>query len=162
MSDIIFKTDDWVFSYRVAGILIHNNKLFLQKPTNDTGFALPGGHVSLGETNVETLIREFKEEIGADITVGDLKWVGELFFPWDDRPCHQIGLYYSVQLKEKSQIPLDGSFIGLEQIEGRNFDIEFHWIPLDEMKNIEIYPTNVPDLLSKIDEGVQHFIFREE
>ena len=43
----------------------------LQKPTNDTGFAVPGGHVGLGETNAQTLEREFKEEIGAAITVGD-------------------------------------------------------------------------------------------
>ena len=79
--DILFKTDEYVFSYRVAGICIHNGKVLLQKPTNDTAFAFPGGHVELGETNAQTLIREFKEEIGVDITVGDLKWVGEIFFP---------------------------------------------------------------------------------
>lgn len=34
----------------------------------------------IGETNEEILIREFKKEIGADISVGNLKWVGEIFF----------------------------------------------------------------------------------
>jgi hypothetical protein len=38
MSDIIFKTENYVFSYRVAGILIHNGKILLQKSTNGTGF----------------------------------------------------------------------------------------------------------------------------
>ena len=51
---------------------------------------IPGGHVELGDTNAQTLVRELKEEIGADITVGDLKWVAEIFFPWGDKPCHQI------------------------------------------------------------------------
>ena len=51
MSDILFKTDDYVFSYRVAGILIRNSKVLLQKPTNDNGYAFPGGHVEFGETN---------------------------------------------------------------------------------------------------------------
>ena len=63
MSDIIFKTENYVFNYRVAGILIHNGKVLLQKPTNDAGYAVPGGHVEFGETNEETLICEFKEEI---------------------------------------------------------------------------------------------------
>ena len=79
--DIIFKTDEYVFSYRVAGVLLHSGKVLLQKSKNDTGYAIPGGHVALGETSEETLVREFKEEINADIKVGSLKWVGELFFP---------------------------------------------------------------------------------
>ena len=28
--DILFKNDDFVFSYRVGGILIHNEKILLQ------------------------------------------------------------------------------------------------------------------------------------
>jgi len=45
MSDIIFKTENYVFSYRVAGILIHKGKVLLQRTTNDTGYAFSGGHV---------------------------------------------------------------------------------------------------------------------
>ena len=89
VSDIIFKIENYVFSYRVAGILIHNGKVLLQRPTNDTGYAFPGGHVELGETNEETLIREFKEEIGVDIKVKEIKWVAEIFFPWGNKLCHQ-------------------------------------------------------------------------
>ena len=32
--DILFKNDDFVFSYRVGGILIHNEKILLQRPKN--------------------------------------------------------------------------------------------------------------------------------
>ena len=80
--DILFKTEEWVFSYRVAGICVRNGNVLLQKPVNDAAYAFPGGHVTLGESNEETLIREFKEEIGVDIRVGELKWVAEIFFPW--------------------------------------------------------------------------------
>lgn len=158
--DIIFKTEDYVFSYRVAGICIQNGKVLLQKPSNDTGFAFPGGHVTLGETNEQTLIREFQEEIGIDVAVGDLKWVGELFFPWGKKSCHQICLYYVVEL-QAGDIPLEGMFLGKEHIEGRNFDLEFHWIPVTELKNIEVYPTNVVELMNQFDQGVQHFVYNE-
>ena len=104
MGDILFHTDKFVFSYRVAGILLRNNKILLQKPTNDAKYAIPGGHVGFGETNAQTLIREFKEEIEVDITVGALKWVAESFFPWGDKSCHQICLYYEIALKDETQI----------------------------------------------------------
>ena len=161
MSDILFHKDDFVFSYRVAGVLLRDNKILLQKPTNDTVYALPGGHVEFGETNAQTLAREFKEEIGADIIVGDLKWVAEIFFPWGDKPCHQICLYYDVELKNEAQIPLDDIFMGDERIEGREFKIEFHWIPIESLTQIEVYPTNIPKLMEHYSEGVQHFVYRE-
>ena len=161
MSDIIFKTENYVFSYRVAGILIHNGKVLLQKPTNDTGYAFPGGHVEFGETNEETLIREFKEEIGADIRVKEIKWVAEIFFPWGNKHCHQICLYYTIELTDETQIPLDGRFIAHEHIEERDFDIEFYWIPLDKVKNVEVYPSNAGELMGHINEGVKHFVYRE-
>jgi len=161
MSDILFHREDYVFSYRVAGILLRDNKILLQEPLNDTGFALPGGHVALGEINAQTLEREFKEEIGADIMVGALKWVAEAFFPWGDKPCHQICLYYDIALKDESQIPLDGVFIGDEFMEGQSSKIEFHWMPVDSLSKIEVYPTEIPDLLKRYSEGVQHFVYRQ-
>ena len=162
MADILFKTEDWVFSYRVAGICVENGKVLLQTTTGeDRSFAFPGGHVEFGQTNVQTLIREFKEEIDADITVGDLKWVAEVFFPWGKKPCHQICLYYMVEL-QNPEIPREGMFLGEEHMEGRNFDLEFHWIPVEQVKELEVYPTNVKELMGKLDEGVQHFIYREE
>lgn len=158
--DILFRTDEYVFSYRVAGICIQNGKVLLQKPTNDTAYAFPGGHVTFGETNEQTLIREYQEEIGVDISVDELKWVGEIFFPWGNKPCHQICLYYLVNI-DSNNIPLDGVFMGKEEIEGRSFNLEFHWVPLNELKNIEVYPTNVVELMNHINDGVQHFIYRE-
>lgn len=55
--DILFKNDDFVFSYRVGGILKHNSKILLQRPKNDD-YAIIGGHVAAMETSMETLKRE--------------------------------------------------------------------------------------------------------
>jgi hypothetical protein len=67
-----------------------------------------------------------------------------------------------VALKDKAQIPLDGMFMGDERIEGRDFKIEFHWISIDELNQIEVYPKNIACLLKLHDDGVQHFVYREE
>ena len=58
--DIFFKNDDFVFSYRVGGILICNGKILLQRLKNDY-YAIIGGHVVAMETSMETLKREFEE-----------------------------------------------------------------------------------------------------
>ena len=159
--DILFKTEDWVFSYRVAGICVHEGRVLLQTTTGeDRSFAFPGGHVAFGESNADTLIREFREEIGASVRVGELKWVAEIFFPWGSKPCHQICLYYMVEIEdpaffEKTIIP------AREHLQGRSFDLEFHWVRLENVKNLQIYPVQAWELLKKLDEGVQHFVYRE-
>ena len=159
--DLLFKTDEGVFSYRVAGICVQQGKVLLQTTTGeDRSFAFPGGHVAFGETNEETLIREFREEIGAEIKVGDLKWVAEILFPWGNKPCHQICLYYMVEI-QNGDVPREGMFLGKEHLQGRSFDLEFHWVPLNETAGMEIYPVQTPELLKKLSEGVQHFVYRE-
>lgn len=159
MSDILFKNGEYIFSYRVAGICIEGGRVLLQKPTNDDGYAFPGGHVEFGETNEETLKREFREEMGIEISVGELRWVGEIFIDWGGKRCHQICLYYEV--KAESGLPDKDSFTGKEHLEGRNFDIEFFRVPLDEIDRIDVYPTNAVELLKNYGGGVRHFIYRE-
>jgi len=167
VTDILFKTKDYLFSYRVSGILVRDGKVLLQKPTNDGSYAFPGDHVVLGETNAETLIREWKEEIGVDIIVTDLKWVEENIFPsWqgDGRICHQICLNYAVRLMDESQIQPSGCFLSKEVdlAQDRGYEINFCWVPIEDVYNLEVYPAKAAELLARMDEGVAHIVYREE
>lgn len=96
MTDILFNTDTFIFSYRTGGILMRNSKILLPKPQNDDGYSIPGGHVTFNETYEDALILEFKEEISEDIKIDQLMMVGENFSPWGSKPCHQISLYYLI------------------------------------------------------------------
>ena len=137
--DILFKNDDFVFSYRVGGILIHEGKILLQRPKNDN-YAIIGGHVAAMETSMETLKREFEEEIHAKIEVDNLLAIGEIYFPWGKRPCHQISLYYNVHLVDDN-IPLDGVFHGYDELDNERIDLDFCWVPLEDLKKgTKVYP----------------------
>jgi ADP-ribose pyrophosphatase YjhB (NUDIX family) len=133
----------------------------MQKPVGDSAFALPGGHVEFGETNEQTLIREFKEEMDVDITVSDLKWVAENFFPLDDKMCQQICLYYEVKLLDTSITSNKDFFLGSERDSAGNIKMEFHWVPIKDISKINAYPTNITSLLKHYTEGVQHFVYHE-
>ncbi|MDR0817987.1 MAG: NUDIX domain-containing protein [Oscillospiraceae bacterium] len=76
-SDISFNGEKYNFSYRVAGILVRGGKVLLQKPNNAAEYAFPGGQVAFGETHADAIKREWREEVGADVVVTDLKWVEE-------------------------------------------------------------------------------------
>lgn len=45
-------------------------------------YAIIGGHVAVMETSMETLKREFEEELHAKIEVENLLVIGEIYFPW--------------------------------------------------------------------------------
>ena len=107
--------------------------------------------------SAQTLVREFREETGAEITVGGLKWVEEVFFTWDGKANQQICLYYEVALKNDSEITFE-SFTGCEYVTGSSSEITFHWIALDGLNKINVYPENIAELLDCWNRGVQHFV----
>ena len=156
--DILFKTDESVFSYRVGGILVRDGKILLQRD-NAGDHAVIGGHVSFLETTAETLKREYQEEIHAEIHVDDLLAVQENFFMWGNKPCHQVHFYYAVHLKQDT-IPLEGVFSGYDELGGERVDLDFVWVPLAELSNLSVYPREIGHLLEK-HEGVMHFVSNE-
>lgn len=155
--DILFKNENYVYSYRVGGILIHNNKILLQRPKNDD-YAIIGGHVELFETAEDALKREFKEELHTDIEVDNLLAIGEIFFQWDKSPCHQIALYYKVHPTVKNTLPSNDVFQGYDDLDHKRIDLDFCWVPLNELKKITVYPKELIPIVLKNDDKPEHFI----
>ena len=157
MADILFKTDDFVFSYRVGGVLIRDGKVLMQNVEGDDGYAFPGGHVTFGETTDQTLIREFKEEIGADIKTERLLMVNENFFQWGKHPCQQINLYYLISLIDESQIPLNGTFKALDDLGNERIELNMCWISLEKIPTLKIYPTEAKKYILNLPEEIVYF-----
>ena len=68
----------------VAAIIIKDNKIFATQRgygAYKDGWEFPGGKIEPGETPQEALIREIKEELDADIIVGELFDVIEYDYP---------------------------------------------------------------------------------
>ncbi len=154
--DILYKEDGFVFSYRTGGILIHDGKILLQKPENDD-YSIIGGHVARMETTSDTLRREFFEELHAEVEIERLTAIGEIFFPWGNRSCHQISLYYTVKLTDKTSIPLDGSFRGFDDLGNERINLEFVWIPLEKLREITVYPQELIQHILSGEKTIFHF-----
>jgi len=160
------KRHDWLFfngntvqGFRASGALIHNGKILVQRGEHDTCCALPGGHVAFGETSAEALVREYKEETGADIEPGRLIWVDESFWKWGEKDAHHICFYHLPAIKNANGMPLDGKFTSLKTNDNKLF---LEWVPLVELHKYNILPDFIKEKAANISNGIEHFVYRED
>lgn len=154
---------DWLFSdeqnicnFRSVGVLARDGKILVQRDEDGTEYALPGGHVNIGETSEQTLVREYKEETGADIVCDRLLWVEESFWKWGRRDAHTIAFYYAISLAEADAIPDTGTFFSQKD----NCKVILSWMPVEQLKEVTIYPGFLKDKLAGLggDLPVEHFV----
>jgi len=111
---ISYKSDEGIFNFRVAAVIIHNNKVLLHRDENDNFWALPGGRCEMLEFSKDTIQREMQEEINEKINVNKLLWIVENIFNHKSENNHEIGLYYSANFVENSQAINKNEFFGIE------------------------------------------------
>ncbi len=160
--DVLFKTENYVFSYRVAGVLRHNGRVLLTRDAGtQDGYAVPGGHAAFGETAEEALRREYREELRCGVRVGRFLALGEIFFPWGDRPCHQLCQYYEVELDGAADFPMEGVFHGWDDLGGVRADLDFCWVPLEQLDTATVYPPQIIPYL-RGEAAPARFLYREQ
>jgi len=159
--DVLFHHPEGVFSLRVAGVLLHNGHVLLQRLPRSEGYAFIGGHVQLGETCENALIREFREELHVDVRPEKLLATGEIFIPWGDKPCHQLGLYYLLQLESPRTLPLSGSIASLDNLEGQALPLTFEWVPLAQLSACAVYPPQAAAWVLNPSLPTGHFVYSE-
>jgi 8-oxo-dGTP pyrophosphatase MutT (NUDIX family) len=151
IKDWHFRDETSVCLFRTAGVLLRNNKILVQ--CDKDIYALPGGHVKIGETSEETLVREYIEETGAKIICNRLLWVEETFWEWDNKDTHGIVFYYLISLENNTDIP-DDYFISQKE----NCDIMLKWVSIEEIKKIHIYPIFIKEKIDCIPDGIERII----
>ena len=154
MEDWHFYGSDYVCDLRVAGVLIRNGKLLVQRERNGNEYALPGGHVKIGEVMTDSLIREFAEETGANIECRKLLWTEECFWEQRGKMIHNISFYYQINLCSESDIHDNGMFFN--QLDNKK--VVFGWIPVEEIDFMTIYPDFLKQAIRNLDAPATHYV----
>lgn len=96
------------FNLRVYGILINNRNEVLVSDELRFGKLMtkfPGGGLEWGEGSKDCVQREWKEEIGIDIEVGELIYVNDFFQASAFRKTDQLlSFYYEVKFDDWEKI----------------------------------------------------------
>lgn len=111
-----------------------------------------GGTIELGETSVDALKREFKEEIDAEIRVGRYMDVLENIYALNKRVFHEISLVYEVEFMDSEQFQRES----FEVTEGSKKTLA-KWVSLGELalEETTLYPDGLLALLQQLPEPVQ-------
>ena len=89
--------------FGVYGLIIEDERIVLVKKNGgpyDKKFDLPGGSIEFGETPLEALKRELKEEIGIELKTCELIDADAVKFDWTYNDellkWHHVGIFYKV------------------------------------------------------------------
>jgi len=121
---------------RVCGLCVRDESLLLINHTAITKgdfWAPPGGGMEFGETAADCIKREFQEETGLEISVGEFLFACEFI----KEPLHSIELFFKVTI-------VGGSLaLGTDPEASRDLQIlkEVRFIPWHEI--LEIEPQNL-------------------
>lgn len=150
--DIKFSTNNYKFKFRVAGLLIIDNKLLVVKMNDNDFFCLPGGHAKLMENTNESILREFKEETKIEVIVDRLLFITENFFDGKLGSFHELGFYYLLKAKDNVNLK---DFSLIEKDEELDLKLEFKWINIDELDNFK--PEFIKDEIKNLSNDIKHF-----
>lgn len=153
--DWMFETDRYICDLRAAAVLVKNHKILVQREKDGNVYALPGGHIRIGETLEAGLIREIAEEVGAKIECRRLLWSEECFWEWNGKQVHNIAFYYLAEPCESLAIA-DEAFIPQKD----NGNVLIGWMPIGEIQNATIYPEFLKQEIFHLNAPIKHFVSR--
>ncbi|MCK6626289.1 MAG: NUDIX hydrolase [Anaerolineae bacterium] len=128
------------------------NKAILVAESYDPGkqqhFYRPiGGGINFGEYSQAALVREVREEFGAEID--GLRYLGTLenVFIYNGQPGHEIVQVYDAEFVDRSLYERE-ALLGLED---NGLTFKAFWKPLAELQNDSrpLYPSGLLELLQK-------------
>lgn len=120
------------------GAWIHRGSVLLCRNLAGGYLYLPGGHVEPGESAAGTLRREFLEETGLDLTVGEPMFVMEHAFHDGKRSRHEWMVVFHVE-HPHMELPDDTPPL----IESQETKIGFEWFDLAAVINLDLRPIEI-------------------
>lgn len=158
--DLKIKTDVQEFHGRTCGIIKQDDYFLIMRVNRTPYYHIPGGHIEIGEDSNQAVIREIKEEIGCNVNKTNLFAIQENFWQRNKKQCHGIEFYYIVEPKSRLQI---NDYERIENDKGEEKLLEFKWVTIEELINIDLRPNSIKKLLitGKYNNNLIHLIERD-
>lgn len=158
--DLKIKTETEEFHGRTCGIIKQEDKFLIMRVNKTSYYHIPGGHIEIGEDSKQAVIREIKEEIGCNVKKANLFAIQENFWTRNNKKCHGIEFYYMIEPEQKLKMEDQEK---LEIDKGEEKLLELKWVTLEELKSIDLRPTNIRNMIINKEylNGLTHIIERD-
>lgn len=67
-------------------------------------------------------------------------------------------MYFLITLCDETQIQSASSFFVVDELERQRINLKFSWIPLEDLKYIELYPLGTKEKLMNLSDNIEHFV----
>lgn len=154
--DCTFLTDYGKFNFRVAAIIVSENKMLMARNPNYKRkfYYSVGGRVKLGESLEDAVIREVLEETGVHCEIDRLACLHENFFTdGDGVDFHEISVFFTI----KPNAELMRICSGHKTADGPDSEY-LEWIDINNCEEITIYPDFYKTVNFEQDKSFRHFI----
>jgi 8-oxo-dGTP diphosphatase len=131
----------------VRAVIIRDGDVLLQRKVDENGFehfTLPGGAQELGETLAEALLRECREEVGADIEVIDLLCVCDYF---KSRLTSPPSTRHVLELLFRCTI--DNDYTAQNGPRPDRHQVDVLWAPINSLDAIGLVPADYAVLVAR-------------
>ena len=156
---VSFRSEGRTFNFRAAAVIVEGGRVLLHQAGYEDFWSLPGGRVEMLEDSRAALRREMQEELGEEVDVGRLLWVGENFFEFQASDFHEMGMYFEVSLRDGSA--LQGRTEEWWAEEDNGVKICFRWFGLEEVPGLPVVPGFLRAGLGALPLGTEHVVFRD-
>jgi len=154
--DVKINAEEGKFKYRVSGAVIKDGKLLVVKIAQNQFYCLPGGHIHLGESSLEAIHREIKEEVGITCKSTKLISITENFFNVEKRYMHEVNYFYVVEPNEDIETK---DYEIIENDNGEMVPLKFKWVELAKLHTIDFRPEKLITKFESQNFELEHIIF---
>lgn len=143
--DLTLEVKDYKLNIRASVIINHNGKILVHKNKNSDYYALMGGRMKIGEDSINTVKREFLEEVGKEIEVTGNIGTIENFFEENGNKYHEIQFVHMAEFVNEEDKKIDYS---LKNIEGEDW-LQYEWVELEKLDEYCIKPYVIKEMLNE-------------
>lgn len=158
--DCCFEQGGFWFRYRAAAIIIEDGCILMAYNDLDNYYYSVGGGVHLGETSLEAVTREVKEETGTTYKAERLVFVNECLFSENKKQCHGIEFFYLMKPKGRKLFK-DGKERKILLETKDNLPERLYWIPVEKLPDYKAFPEFFREKLNNLPEVIEHLISDE-
>ncbi|WBW94718.1 NUDIX domain-containing protein [Oceanirhabdus sp. W0125-5] len=137
----------------VKALIIRDKKLLTIKKEDEKGYMyiLPGGGQEFGETLIDAVRREVREEVGASISNENIVFVREYIGAnhenaLTDKDIHVVEHIFSCELEKENiyELEPDEDQVGIE------------WIDINELDTVRFFPKDLVEKIRTLDYTVKN------